>query len=84
MRTIWILPGWFGFIFGSSPSGSENLGFAGHIKCQAAKALMTVREWHARWKQRLDLEGLPDHRLKDLGLSRPDAEFEASKPFWRQ
>ena len=31
---------------------------------------------------RSELEGLSDTCLRDIGMSRCTAEFEASKPFW--
>lgn len=39
--------------------------------------------WQERWAQRERLKGLDDHMLRDLGLSRADAQAEADKPFWR-
>lgn len=36
-----------------------------------------------RRKQRHALMGLDDHLLKDIGISRSEAEQEVSKPFWR-
>ena len=83
MRTIWILPGWFGFIIGSIPTGSEKASIAIQAKRLAKQAMAMVRIWHGRWSQRLDLEELPDHRLEDLGLTAWQARREAAKPFWR-
>ncbi len=40
-------------------------------------------EWHERARQRRQLLSLSDHMLKDIGISRADAEGEASKPFWQ-
>lgn len=40
-------------------------------------------DWHGRWKQRQALMALDDHLLKDIGVSRLDADHEARKPFWR-
>lgn len=41
----------------------------------------------ARWvelrRQRRALAALPDHLLRDVGLSRADVESEIAKPFWR-
>lgn len=42
-----------------------------------------LEAWTERRRQRLTLQGLSDHALKDIGLSRSDAEREARKPFWR-
>lgn len=39
--------------------------------------------WQARWRERGRLERLSDHMLKDLGISRADADHEAGKRFWR-
>lgn len=39
--------------------------------------------WHERWRQRRILEEMEAHRLKDIGLSRAQARYEAAKPFWR-
>jgi uncharacterized protein YjiS (DUF1127 family) len=39
--------------------------------------------WHERARQRRSLWTLDDCMLKDIGISRTDAELEANKPFWR-
>ena len=36
-----------------------------------------------RARQRRALQRLSDQMLKDIGLTRRDAEFETGKPFWR-
>lgn len=41
-------------------------------------------EWRERSRQRRQLLSLDDQRLKDIGISRADAEVEASKPFWER
>jgi uncharacterized protein YjiS (DUF1127 family) len=38
--------------------------------------------WHDRVRQRRHLQALDEHMLKDVGLTRADAELETSKPFW--
>lgn len=48
-----------------------------------AKGLDLFWTWQARHRSRADLMGLPDAMLKDIGLSRGEAEFEYEKPFWR-
>lgn len=83
MRTIWILPGWFGFIIGSSPSGYQQSDLSSQVKTHAMTAVQVIKLWRQRWRQRLDLEEMPDHLLKDMGLDRLDARREAAKPFWR-
>ncbi len=39
--------------------------------------------WHEGARQRQALRVLSDHMLKDIGISRTDAESEANKPCWR-
>jgi len=34
------------------------------------------------WKERRELAGLSDARLKDIGVSRVDAAREAARPAW--
>ena len=36
-----------------------------------------------RARQRRALQRLSDQMLKDIGLTRRDAEIEIGKPFWR-
>jgi uncharacterized protein YjiS (DUF1127 family) len=44
----------------------------------------TLREWRRRSRARAELAALDDRMLKDIGLTRADAEFLANKPFWRE
>jgi uncharacterized protein YjiS (DUF1127 family) len=37
----------------------------------------------ARRRQRIDLAGLDDHQLRDIGLTRAMVSDEARKPGWR-
>ena len=39
--------------------------------------------WERRARERRTLAEMPEHMLKDLGISRVDARREADKPFWR-
>ncbi len=48
-----------------------------------AQTLMLLEYWAVRANQRRRLVDLPDYLLKDIGVSRGDAEREAGKPFWR-
>lgn len=45
-----------------------------------------VKHQFAKWRQlsrsRDDLASLSDAILRDIGLSRAQAAFESSKPFW--
>lgn len=44
----------------------------------------TLREWRRRSRDRAQLTVLDDRMLRDIGLTRADAEFLANKPFWRE
>ena len=43
-----------------------------------------LREWRRRNRERAELGALNDRMLKDIGLTRADAEFLSNKPFWRE
>lgn len=43
----------------------------------------TLDQWQERGDQRRRLRSLGERALKDLALSRCDAEAEGCKPFWR-
>lgn len=54
----------------------------------SASVLQVVKEHWARWKawrrQRAALMSLSDVELKDIGISRAQASFEYSSPYWRE
>jgi len=41
-----------------------------------------TKEWRQIAQQRRELRGLSDEILKDIGISRSDADFEANRHFW--
>lgn len=41
-----------------------------------------LKLWQALMRERRHLRSLDDHTLKDIGLSRMHAEYEADRPFW--
>lgn len=49
----------------------------------ATDLIGTFQTWRARTIERRQLLGLDDRMLKDIGVSREDAEAEARKPFYR-
>ena len=44
----------------------------------------TLMTWWQRYRQRRLLLRLDQHALKDIGISRVDAEVEATKHFWQE
>ena len=38
--------------------------------------------WIERAQQRKELSELSDHQLKDIGITRDEAEMESNKKFW--
>ena len=42
-----------------------------------------IDEWRRRARGRRELAALSDRCLRDIGLTRYDANREARKPFWR-
>ena len=48
-----------------------------------AKVRATLQEWHLRATLRPRLAGLSNHLLRDMGMTRAEAEHEAAKPFWQ-
>jgi uncharacterized protein YjiS (DUF1127 family) len=42
-----------------------------------------LKEWWRRMQDRRTLATMSEQSLRDIGVSRYDAEFEARKPFWR-
>ena len=48
------------------------------------RARNQIALWRGVSRQRRELAGLSDLLLKDIGLSRVDAEREARRPFWDQ
>lgn len=47
-------------------------------------AIQKISRWYVNWRTRRQLAQLPDFMLKDIGVSRTDAEKEARKHFWKE
>jgi uncharacterized protein YjiS (DUF1127 family) len=56
--------------------GRERIGSLGGL-------FAVIGEWHRRLQDRRELAGLCERSLRDIGLSRYEAAYEANKPFWR-
>jgi uncharacterized protein YjiS (DUF1127 family) len=67
------------------PSGQARHHGASHTVSGAGnRVLATLREWRRRVRDRSRLGELDERMLKDIGLTRTDAEFLMNKPFWRE
>jgi uncharacterized protein YjiS (DUF1127 family) len=53
-------------------------------KSHLRRALALFGVWQRRLRDRRELTLMDDRSLRDLGLTRYDALYEASKPFWRK
>jgi uncharacterized protein YjiS (DUF1127 family) len=57
------------------------------LRSAVRRSLIRVAEaflaWHDRARERRALMQLSDHMLRDIGISRAEAQGEAAKPFWR-
>ncbi|MGK0526295.1 MAG: hypothetical protein ACI92N_003963 [Pseudomonadales bacterium] len=42
-----------------------------------------LERWLINWRTRRQLASMPDFMLKDIGISRSQAEQEHKKPFWK-
>jgi uncharacterized protein YjiS (DUF1127 family) len=67
---------------GASRVGSRRARYAPPSVAQ--RVLWTLREWRRRARDRSQLAQLDDRMLRDIGLTRADAEFLSNKPFWRE
>ena len=64
-------------------TGGPTGGFFQRVAHLPLAALEAVLVWQERVSERRRLREMDDHLLKDMGLSRADAEREGSVPFWR-
>ncbi len=54
-----------------------NVSFAGRI---ASELMTMLRLYKTRWQLEAELDGLPQHILRDIGLSRSDVTLLRQKP----
>ena len=52
------------------------------LLAQANKAWTRIKLWRTLSIQRAELANMSDEMLRDIGISRAEAEFEAHRPFW--
>ncbi|MDE4174530.1 DUF1127 domain-containing protein [Phaeobacter sp. PT47_59] len=49
----------------------------------AVEVAVLVTKWSLRHRSRKQLRGLSQEQLQDIGLTRAEAHYEATLPFWR-
>jgi len=52
-------------------------------RCRARNFAALVGVWRQRARSRRELMMMTDRELRDLGINRYEALYEARKPFWR-
>jgi uncharacterized protein YjiS (DUF1127 family) len=62
------------------PAARERLGRG--LQARATIGFARLLHWHELARQRRALLALSDDMLKDIGITRAEAEREASRPFW--
>lgn len=55
----------------------------GQAIAAAGGIVATLLAWQDRARERRALLGLGDLQLRDIGISRAEADGEGGKPFWR-
>ena len=72
--------------FRTPPAADPQVNFSSVVPLQPKPRLMTplsyLREAWRRQRSRGELARLDERMLKDIGVTRTEALFEASKPFW--
>lgn len=53
------------------------------LKNLIKKLLTKIVKWYQNYTTRHKMTALPDHLLKDIGLTRREVRSEASKWFWQ-
>ncbi len=48
------------------------------------RTVAKLRQWRQRARERSQLAQLDERMLRDIGLSRTEAEYIINKPFWRE
>lgn len=56
--------------------------FTINVREKYSKLRSVLNDWHRRHKTRIQLASMDDRMLRDIGVSRYDANKEAQKRFW--
>ena len=66
-----------------APAAADRRALGTILASLPRRVLDALLLWQERQSQRRDLMALDGRMLKDLGISRIDAQREFDKPFWR-
>ena len=71
---------------GAKAGGQGSLfGWLAAVAARSGRPMRTrITEWRRRARSRGDLMALGERELWDMHLTRCDALYEASKPFWKE
>jgi uncharacterized protein YjiS (DUF1127 family) len=69
------------FIRTASQTPDDRGSLAAAARRALARTVATFREWRRLSRSRRELAALDEFELKDLGLSRSQAQFESNKSF---
>jgi uncharacterized protein YjiS (DUF1127 family) len=61
----------------------QDCGRTSNLHYVLARMASELGEWRRRLRDRRALAAMSDRSLRDIGLTRYDADWEARKPFWR-
>jgi uncharacterized protein YjiS (DUF1127 family) len=62
--------------------GTQWQAFPHWLSCFLRAVRAALREWRQRRIGRFELARFDERMLRDIGLTRFDAEYEINKPFW--
>jgi uncharacterized protein YjiS (DUF1127 family) len=69
---------------GRTPEKTQRQAFRHWLSGFLRGVRATLREWRQRRIGRLELARFDERMLRDIGITRLDAEYEINKPFWRK
>jgi uncharacterized protein YjiS (DUF1127 family) len=67
---------------GAETAADIAIALVGSVANIPARVFQVLTVWQKRYEQRLHLDTMSDHLIKDMGLSRSDVNHEVVKQFW--
>jgi uncharacterized protein YjiS (DUF1127 family) len=69
---------------GRIPENTQRQAFRHRLSGFLRGVRATLREWRQRRIGRLELARFDERMLRDIGITRFEADYEINKPFWRE